>query len=67
MCGSETTPFVLPNRWTFPTLKDCVEDYINRRCGGDKRWVKQLYYKRWQGRSAVHLDSDSDVSALLDE
>lgn len=62
-----TTPFVLPNRWTFATLKDCVEDYINRRCSGDKQRVKQLYYKSSQGKSAVCLHSDSDVSTLLDE
>ena len=40
VCGPETTPFVLPKRWTLKTLKNCVEDYINRKTDGGERRVK---------------------------
>lgn len=65
--GPELTSFVLPKRWTFQTLKSCVEDYINRRSDTGERRVKQLYYKRARGKSVVRLDSDTDISSLLDE
>ena len=64
--GPEMTPFVLPNRWTFETLKNCVEDYVQRKTNEHRR-VKQLYYKRSRGKSVERLDGDSDISALLDE
>ena len=67
VCGPETTPFVLPKRWTLKTLKNCVEDYINRKTDGVERRVKQLFYRRARGKSIVRLDSESDISALLDE
>ena len=67
VCGPETTPFVLPKRWTLKTLKNCVEDYINRKSDGGERRVKQLFYRRARGKSIVRLDSESDISALLDE
>ena len=64
MAGPELTPFILPRRWTFETLKNCVQDYINRKRGGI---VKQLYYKRCRGKNVVRIDNDSDISALIDE
>ena len=64
--GPEMTPFVLPYRWTFETLKNCVEDYVQRKTN-ERHCVKQLYYKRSRGKSVVRLDGDSDISALLDE
>ena len=67
VCGPETTPFVLPKRWTLKTLKNCVEDYINRKSDGGERRVKHLFYRRARGKSIVRLDSESDISALLDE
>ena len=67
VCGPETTPFILPKRWTLKTLKNCVEDYINRKTDGVECRVKQLFYRRARGKSIVRLDSESDISALLDE
>ena len=55
--GPEMTPFVHPNLWTFKTLKNCVEDYIQRKTSESRR-VKQLYYKRSWGKSLVRLDGD---------
>ncbi|KAL9960139.1 hypothetical protein ACROYT_G033550 [Oculina patagonica] len=66
--GPESTPFILPKRWTLKTLQNCVEDYINRKSEGrEPRRVKQLYYKRARGKNIVRLDSESDVSSLIDE
>ena len=67
--GAESTPFVLPHRWTYQTLKNCVEDYINRDLsnGNQPRIVKQMYYKRARGKGVVRLDGDGDIVALLKE
>ena len=67
VCGPEMTPFVLPKRWTLKMLKNCVEDYINRKTDGGECRVKQLFYRHARGKSIVRLDSESDISALLDE
>ena len=66
MAGPEMTPFILPRRWTFETLKNCVQDYINKKSGGRERIVKQLYYKRCRGKNMVRINNDSDISALID-
>lgn len=44
-----------------------MEDYINRKTDGVECRVKQLFYRRARGKSIVRLDSESDISALLDE
>ena len=67
VCGPETIPFVLPKWWMFKKLKSFVQDYINRKSDGGERRVKQLFYRRARGKSIVQLDSESDISALLDE
>lgn len=67
--GAECTPFVLPRRWTFFTLRDCVTDYVNRQKEHQQRElvVKQLYYKRAQSKGVVKLNGDSDIPSLLKE
>ena len=67
VCAPEMTLFVLPKQWTLKTLKNCVEEYINRKSNGGERCVKQLFYRRARGKSIVRLDSESDISVLLDE
>ena len=65
--GAENTPFVLPQRWTFTTLKNCVSDYVNRGKEETQLIVKQLYYKRSQGKGVVKINSDADIPSLLKE
>ena len=68
VCGPESTPFILPKRQTLKTIQNCVEHYINRKSEGrEPHRVKQLYYKRARSKSIVRLDSESDVSSLIDE
>lgn len=65
--GAESMPFVLPRRWTFQTLSSCVADYVNRNNTGKELIIKQLYYKRAHAKGVVKLNSDCDISALLQE
>ena len=65
--GAESTPFVLPRRWTFKTLSSCVADYVNRNNTGKELIIKQLYYKRAHAKGVVKLNSDCNISALLQE
>ena len=65
--GAESTPFVLPRRWTFITLRNCVEHYVNREKDSPQLVVKQLYYKRSQGKGVVKMNSDADVPSMMKE
>lgn len=65
--GAESTPFILPRRWTFETLKKCVADFVGRNNPSKKFEIKQLFYKRARGKGVVKIDGDGDISALLKE
>lgn len=66
VAGAECSPLVLPPRWDYATLKNCVTDYIARKVGADKI-VKKLYYKRANKKCLVSFDGDMDIPALLKE
>lgn len=66
--GTEFAPFVLPHRWTFQTLQQCIEDYLHNGLGYTEKEITQIYYKRaGKSRSVVAINSDRDISALLKE
>lgn len=48
-------------------LNNCVEDYINRKTDRVEHRMKQLFYRHARGKSIVWLDSESEISVLLDE
>ena len=64
--GAETTPFVLPNRWTYQTLLACVEDYT-KNVVGEALTVSQLYFKKSKSKAVVKMAGDADIPALLKE
>ena len=67
--GAECTPlFVLPNRWTYQTLWDCVKQHIKRVTNSDGEVdITQLYYKKSKGKTVLKLSGGGDVLALLNE
>lgn len=66
--GPEYPPFVLPHRWTFQTLKDCITDFVQTRLGFTTKEITQIYYKKaGKSRSVVALTSDQDIPAMLSE
>ena len=64
--GAESTPFVLPQRWTYNTLLACVKDYSTRSLGEEVE-VLQLYCKKAKAKTVVKINSDTDIPALLNE
>ena len=67
MSGVEQTPFVLPHRWTFETLKTSIEQYVNSHLGIQSK-VAQIYYKKsGRSRAIIPIRSDKDIPALLNE
>ena len=66
VAGAECPPLVLPPRWDYETLKQCVQDYVIRKVGASNV-VKKLYYKRANRKSLVSLDGDMDIPSLLKE
>ena len=71
IAGAENAPFELPHRWTYSTLKMCIQDYIARiRDIDDKDNVKidQLYFKkRGKSKAIVAVNSDSDIPSMFNE
>ena len=68
--GVEHTPFILPFRWTFATLRACVHDYVARLFEKPKEEIQidNLYYKKsGKSKSIVALKSDADISGMIDE
>ncbi|KXJ11166.1 hypothetical protein AC249_AIPGENE11745 [Exaiptasia diaphana] len=65
--GPQHAPFVLPHRWTYDTLKSCIEDYVINRLKIDAK-LKCIYYKKsGKSRQVVAIKSDHDIPALLAE
>lgn len=67
--GPESTPFELPPRWTYETLRVCIADYVARTNKIDVQTViiDQLYYKKSKGKGLVLVNGDGDIGALLKE
>lgn len=65
--GPEHTPFELPKRWTFDSLKSLIVDYIKRKVQHGTIVIDQLYYKKAKGKSLVLLNGDGDIPSMLKE
>lgn len=65
--GAECTPFVLPKRWTYETLLDCVRNYVRRVSNNQLLDISTLYYKKNRSKTVVKMTGDGDVKSLLDQ
>ena len=46
---------------------DCVRDYVRRVSNSESVDIAQLYYKKNRRRTVIQLNSDADISSLLNE
>lgn len=68
--GPELPPFELPHRWTYDTLYRCIKDQIARRTAVETNSdviIDQLYYRKNRGETVILLNSDQDVTSMLQE
>ncbi|KAK3753407.1 hypothetical protein QZH41_018357 [Actinostola sp. cb2023] len=65
--GAETTPFQLPPRWDYITLKTQLKRHVSSRLNNDDINIDNIYYKKNKGKTVVKIENDGDLPFVLKE